>query len=139
MFVLAGSCLVSAIPGLSTAATFAVGPFAAATFAADEPAPGTEAPAATPATDAPAATADASGLPAADEILTKLRTTLEELQSLKCEMRQTSLIAGMKLSAVGQYADQREFSPIWFSPSKLKSFRTRPLEVFLFFQHLHEQ
>jgi hypothetical protein len=105
MFVLAGSCLVSAIPGLSTAATFAVGPFAAATFAADEPAPGTEAPAATPATDAPAATADASGLPAADEILTKLRTTLEELQSLKCEMRQTSLIAGMKLSAVGQYAE----------------------------------
>ena len=105
MVVLAGACLTASLPALLSAAAFAAGPSASAALASDEPAPAAEVPAETPATEAPAASADAAALPAADEILTKLRTTLEELQSLKCEMRQTSLIAGMKLSAVGQYAE----------------------------------
>jgi hypothetical protein len=105
MVVLAGACLTASVPALLSAAAFAVGLTASAAFAADEPAPPAETPTAAPAEETPAATAESAGLPAADEILTRMRMTLEELQSLKCEMRQTSLMAGMKLSAVGQYAE----------------------------------
>lgn len=44
-------------------------------------------------------------LPAADEILNQARTKLEGLESLKCDLHQTALIAGMKLQATGSYAE----------------------------------
>jgi hypothetical protein len=77
---------------------------------ADE-APATAAPAATdsqtPAeTPAPAKAAAADpNLPAADEILNQLRSKLEGLDSLRCELHQTSLISGMKLTARGKYLE----------------------------------
>lgn len=45
------------------------------------------------------------GLPAADEILNQARTKLEGLESLKCDLHQTALIAGMKLQASGSYVE----------------------------------
>ncbi|MFO0979500.1 MAG: hypothetical protein U0996_24055 [Planctomycetaceae bacterium] len=44
-------------------------------------------------------------LPAADEILNQARTKLEGLESLKCDLHQTALIAGMKLQASGTYVE----------------------------------
>ena len=80
-----------------------------AVFADESPAPAT--PAATdsqsPAeTPVPAkAAVPIPNLPAADEILTQLRTKLEGLDSLRCELHQTSLISGMKLTARGKYLE----------------------------------
>ena len=80
-----------------------------AVFADESPAPAT--PAATdsqsPAeTPVPAKAAVPNpNLPAADEILTQLRTKLGELDSLRCELHQTSLISGMKLTARGKYLE----------------------------------
>lgn len=97
--VLAG-CLLS-VGALSLAKSAVV---------ADE-APATAAPAATdsqtPAeTPAPAKAAAADpNLPAADEILNQLRSKLEGLDSLRCELHQTSLISGMKLTARGKYVE----------------------------------
>jgi hypothetical protein len=69
---------------------------AAATPAATD----SQTPAETPA-PAKAAVADPN-LPAADEILNQLRSKLEGLDSLRCELHQTSLISGMKLTARGK-------------------------------------
>lgn len=77
---------------------------------ADE-APATATPAATDSqtpseTPAPAKAAAADpNLPAADEILNQLRSKLEGLDSLRCELHQTSLISGMKLTARGKYLE----------------------------------
>lgn len=61
----------------------------------------------TPAETQPSANtaAAAPNLPAADEILNQLRSKLEGLDSLRCELHQTSLIAGMKLIARGKYQE----------------------------------
>ncbi len=51
---------------------------------------------------------DASPDPAAqpgDELLTQVRAKLEGLESLKCELHQTAMISGMKLSALGRYTE----------------------------------
>ncbi|MCX7401226.1 MAG: hypothetical protein NT138_26375 [Planctomycetales bacterium] len=89
------------IGGLTRAksAVFADESAAAATPAATDSQP----PAETPA-PAKAAAPDPN-LPAADEIMTQLRTKLEGLDSLRCELHQTSLISGMKLTARGKYLE----------------------------------
>ena len=95
-------------------------PFAAAAFADEkasqaDPASATPAPAPTqesPAATEPAAAASqeeqtpaAENLPKADEILTQVRTKLEGLDSLKCELNQIAMVAGMKLQASGKYVE----------------------------------
>lgn len=76
--------------------------------------------AATPATD-PAATAKqdaaASDPPAADSsatsadlpdpkaLLEQVRSTLQELDSLKCDLHETVLMSGMSFNAAGTYAE----------------------------------
>jgi hypothetical protein len=98
-FALGAACLTGLIP--ASPADEAQPPAATAT---------PDAPAAdqTPAADVPQDTpaeAAASGLPAADEILTQLRAKLDGLSSLKCDLHQTSLLAGMKLTASGKYTE----------------------------------
>jgi len=102
---LAGVCLSAAALTLTVSAAFAAEPRPVASSAADEPKPATDSP--MPATQEPnpAASAESTGLPVADEILTQLRARLEGLDSLKCELQQTSTIAGMKLTAVGKYVE----------------------------------
>ena len=84
---------------LAKSAVFADESPAAATQAATDSQP----PAETPAPGK--AAAPDPNLPAADEILTQLRTKLEGLDSLRCELHQTSLISGMKLTARGKYLE----------------------------------
>lgn len=72
---------------------------AAATPAATDSQPPAETP------DPAQAAADDSNLPTADEILNQLRSKLEGLDSLRCELHQTSLISGMKLIARGKYLE----------------------------------
>ena len=84
---------------LAKSAVFADESPAAATPAATDSQP----PAETPAPGK--AAAPDPNLPAADEILTQLRTKLEGLDSLRCELHQTSLISGMKLTARGKYLE----------------------------------
>jgi len=63
---------------------------------ADEPTEGTQ----------KAVTPEGStSLPAGDEILTQVRAKLEGLASLKCDLQQTALISGMKLTASGKYVE----------------------------------
>lgn len=102
---LAGVCLSAGALTLTVSAAFATGPRPVASSAADEPKPATDSPAAATQEPNPAAPAESTGLPAADEILTQLRARLEGLDSLKCELQQTSTIAGMKLTAVGKYVE----------------------------------
>jgi hypothetical protein len=66
---------------------------------ADERTPAADSAAAqTPEVGQAAAGSDAS----ATELLTDVRTRLEGLQSLQCELHQTAIIAGVKLAAVGR-------------------------------------
>jgi len=102
---LAAVCLSAAGLTLNVSAAFATGPRPVASSAADESKPATDSPAPADQEPNPAAPAESAGLPAADEILTQLRARLEGLDSLKCELQQTSTIAGMKLTAVGKYVE----------------------------------
>ncbi len=102
---LAAVCLSAAGLTLNVSAAFATGPRPVASSAADESKPATDSPAPADQEPNPAAPAESAGLPAADEILTQLRARLEGLDSLKCELQQTSMIAGMKLTAVGKYVE----------------------------------
>ncbi len=97
--VLAGCLLSFGALSLARSAVVADESPAAATPAA----PDSQTPAETPA-PAKAAVADPN-LPAADEILNQLRSKLEGLDSLRCELHQTSLISGMKLTARGKYLE----------------------------------
>ena len=97
--VMAGFLLSIGGLTLAKSAVFADESPAAATQAATDSQP----PAETPAPGK--AAAPDPNLPAADEILTQLRTKLEGLDSLRCELHQTSLISGMKLTARGKYLE----------------------------------
>jgi hypothetical protein len=97
--VMAGVLLSIGGLTLAKSAVFADESPAAATPAAADSQPPAESP-----TPAKAAVPDPN-LPAADEILTQLRTKLEGLDSLRCELHQTSLISGMKLTARGKYLE----------------------------------
>ncbi len=99
-FVLGTAALATGFP-----AVFADETQAPAASAADEPKTTTRSPAPPVTTEAPANSAAAANLPKADEILTQLRTKLEGLDSLKCDLNQTSLISGMKLTASGKYVE----------------------------------
>ncbi len=98
-FSLSMAALVLAIP-----AVYADEAKPAAATAADESKSTAEDPAAAKA-DTPAEAASSANLPAADEILTQLRGKLEGLDSLKCELHQTTLLSGMKLIAAGKYVE----------------------------------
>jgi hypothetical protein len=97
--VLAGCLLSMGAASLAKSAVVAdEAPAPASPAAADSQSPaGTSAP-------AKAAVPDPN-LPAADEILNQLRSKLEGLDSLRCELHQTSLISGMKLTARGKYLE----------------------------------
>lgn len=97
--VLAGCLLSFGALSLARSAVVADESPAAATPAAKD----SQTPAETPA-PAKAAVADPN-LPGADEILNQLRSKLEGLDSLRCELHQTSLISGMKLTARGKYLE----------------------------------
>ena len=97
--VLAGCLLSFGALSLAKSAVVADESPAAATPAATD----SQTPPETP-TPAKAAAADPN-LPAADEILNQLRSKLEGLDSLRCELHQTSLISGMKLVARGKYLE----------------------------------
>ena len=99
-FVLGTAAWVSGFPAI-----FADESPAAAANAADEPKTTAESPATVSKTEAPANPAAVAILPKADEILTQLRSKLESLDSLKCDLHQTTLIAGMKLTASGKYVE----------------------------------
>lgn len=74
---------------------------------ADEPQePGTTA-ADEPKVDAaePESPTDVANLTAATEVLTQVRSKLEGLDSLKCELHSTAMISGMKLTAFGRYVE----------------------------------
>ena len=51
-------------------------------------------------TDSPSSVAQSG-----DELLTQVRAKLEGLDSLKCELHQTAVISGMKLTAFGRYTE----------------------------------
>jgi hypothetical protein len=73
------------------------------TEAAPPETPPADAPAADPATPEPAAaTADA---PNPTELLNQVRSKLQSLDSLKCDLHQTVMMAGMTLHASGTYAE----------------------------------
>lgn len=99
-FVLGTAACASGFPAI-----FADESPAAAANAADEPKTTAESPATVSKTEAPANPAAVAILPKADEILTQLRSKLESLDSLKCDLHQTTLIAGMKLTASGKYVE----------------------------------
>ena len=99
-FVLGTAAWASGFPAI-----FADESPAAAANAADEPKTTSESPATVSKTEAPANPAAVAILPKADEILTQLRSKLESLDSLKCDLHQTTLIAGMKLTASGKYVE----------------------------------
>ena len=92
-------------------------PFAAAAFADEKAGQADPASATAPTQESPAATEPpaaasqeeqtpaAENLPKADEILTQVRTKLEGLDSLKCELNQIAMVAGMKLQASGKYVE----------------------------------
>ncbi|MFO1000247.1 MAG: hypothetical protein U0936_07910 [Planctomycetaceae bacterium] len=97
--VLAGCLLSIGAVSLAKSAVVADEAPAAATPAATDSPPPSETP-------APAKAADGDPkLPVADEILNQLRSKLEGLDSLRCELHQTSLISGMKLTARGKYLE----------------------------------
>jgi hypothetical protein len=64
--------------------------------AADEPAAGSQ---------NQASPEESAKLPTADEILTQVRAKLEGLASLRCDLQQTALISGIKLTAFGKYVE----------------------------------
>ena len=74
---------------------------------ADEAQPPVEAAApATAAVQEPAATEPQSSVAqSGDELLTQVRAKLEGLDSLKCELHQTAVISGMKLTSFGRYTE----------------------------------
>jgi hypothetical protein len=83
-----------------TAATDAATP---PTDAAPSETPAADAPAASPATpDATAATAD---VPNPTDLLNQVRSKLQGLDSLKCDLHQTVMMSGMTLHAAGTYAE----------------------------------
>ncbi len=53
----------------------------------------------------PKAEAPAENLPKADEILTQVRTKLEGLDSLKCDLTQIAIVSDMRLQASGKYTE----------------------------------
>lgn len=63
----------------------------------------------TATTAAPAETAaetvSAADLPAAQDVLTKLRDRLENLGSLQCDLHQTAVISAIKVVSAGRYAE----------------------------------
>lgn len=68
--------------------------------------PGTQEPVETTENSGKAtAQVDESTVAAAAEILTQVRSKLEGLDSLKCELHQTATIAGMKMTAFGRYVE----------------------------------
>lgn len=97
--VLAGCLLSMGAASLAKSAVVAdEAPAPASPAAADSQSPAE--------TSAPAkAAVPDPNLPAADEILNQLRSKLEGLDSLRCELHQTSLISGMKLTARGKYLE----------------------------------
>lgn len=103
--VLPGAFALAAITlTLANPAVPADEPDSAAATAADEGETPSERPA-TGSSDESADSAGTKGLPAADQILTQLRAKLEGLDSLKCDLHQTALFSGMKLTAVGKYVE----------------------------------
>lgn len=88
-------------------------PVPADTAATDAKTPPTDAaPPETPAADAPAAnraTPDASAssadVPNPTDLLNQVRSKLQNLDSLKCELHQTVMMSGMTLHAAGTYAE----------------------------------
>lgn len=74
---------------------------------ADEAQPPVEAaaPATAEAQEPAAADSQNSVAQSGDELLTQVRAKLEGLDSLKCELHQTAVISGMKLTAFGRYTE----------------------------------
>ena len=105
----------AAFPGLAlltgVAALAAISLHRAPALSADEKAASAEAAATdqqTPVTDeanntAPSAGSDA--IPSATDVLSQTRSKLQELESLKCDLHETVIMAGMTLKAVGTYSE----------------------------------
>ena len=83
------------------------------TAATDAKTPPTVAdPSETPPTDAPVAdspnqevTAASAGVPNSTDLLNQVRSKLQSLDSLKCDLHQTVMMSGMTLHATGTYAE----------------------------------
>ena len=52
-----------------------------------------------------AETVSAADLPAAEDVLTKLRDRLENLGSLQCDLHQTAVISAIRVVSAGRYAE----------------------------------
>lgn len=68
-------------------------------------APAQETPASAPAGEAKSDAPAEDNLPKADDVLIQVRTKLEGLDSLKCELQQVAMVSGMKLQASGKYVE----------------------------------
>jgi len=69
--------------------------------------PGTDSPTDTATPDAAAASADVpdAAVPGAVDLLDQVRSKLQALDSLKCELHETVMMGGMTLNATGTYAE----------------------------------